>query len=82
VADIDLIKLTEDDDWTFESCGVCGSEEVTDLGLAVNSSLTEMNRLAWCGEDSCQDDMMQGLGAIVLVQPVDDHRYRLAPPPT
>lgn len=80
MADINLIKLTGDDDWTFERCAVCSSEEVTDLGLTVNSSLTEMERIAWCGEDTCQNDKTQSLGAVLLIQHVEGDRYRLAPP--
>jgi hypothetical protein len=81
VAKINLIELTKNDDWTFESCAVCGSKEVTDLGLMSNSSLTEVDRVAWCGEDACQDDMMQALGAVVLVKHGEGDRYRMAPPP-
>jgi hypothetical protein len=81
VAKIDLSELTKGDDQTSESCAVCGSTDVTDLGLVPNTSLTEIDLVAWCDKDECQNDLRESLGAVLLIQPVEGDRYRLAPPP-
>lgn len=81
MAKINLFDITKNDDSAFDACAVCGSNDVTDLGLTVNTSLTEIDGVAWCGEDACQNDLTESLGAVLLIQPVEGDRYRLAPPP-